>query len=309
MRPMPSAPLLVILAVMTVPLGGAPKYAGWESPVRLTSIEAPGYLSVSPFVTKGGSSLYFGSDRPGGSGQIDIWVAGWNDLEANWDPPVNLGPTVNSAGSDWYPSLSRDQHWLFFVSNRGGSFGGYDIWASHRANVQDDFDWEPPTNLGATINSTGDEASPSFFANEEHGLPQLFFTSTRSATSADFNVYSAQMIGPLAFTDAVEVAEVNTYRNLPVSKGLELTVSIRHDGLEMFLTSNRTGSIADGQDIWVSTRDTPLDAWSEPVNAGPVINTAAADRDATISADRLKLFWRSGAYLYMATRCRQTREP
>jgi hypothetical protein len=294
---------------MTVPLGAAPTYTGWGSPIRLTSIAAPGYLSLSPFVMKAGTSLYFGSDRPGGSGQIDIWVAQWNDLESNWNAPVNLGPTINSAGSDWYPSLSRDEHWLFFASNRGGGSGGYDIWASYRANVHDDFGWETPANLGAPVNSSGDEASPSFFANEEHGLPQLFFTSTRSAGSADFDVYLAQMIGPLAFMDAVEVAEVNTDRNLPASKGLELTVSIRHDGLEMFLTSNRPGSIADGQDIWVSTRDTPLDAWSDPVNAGPVINTAAADRDAAISADRLTLFWRSGDYLCMATRGRQIREP
>lgn len=303
-----SGVLLGLALCSTVVMGAGPTYTDWGTAVRLVSIEAPGYLTVSPFLSKDGSRLYFGSNRPGGAGAIDIWVAGWNDLTGQWNPPVNLGEVVNSDDNDWYPALSRDEHWLFFMSNREGGFGGHDLWVSYREHVDDDFGWQPPLNLGAAINTSGEEASPSFFANDEGSVPQLFFTSTTNETSADFDVYVADMIGPLVFLAATPVVELNTARNLPESKGLEISVSVRHDGLEIYLTSNRPGSINAAQDIWISTRGSVWSSWLPPVNAGPVVNTVAVERDAMISADRLRLFFKSGDGIYQSTR-QKVRQP
>ena len=302
MRTHSCALLFVMLAASSSIVGGGPRYTDWGAPVRLRSIEAPGYLTVSPFISKDGSHLYFGSDRPGGAGRIDIWVAAWNDLTEEWNAPVNLGNVLNSSESDWYPALSRDEHWLFFASNREGGCGGYDLWASYRENTRDDLAWQAPVNLGTAVNTPGDDVSPSFFANDEGGVPQLFFTSTRSEASADFDVYAAEAIGPLLFLTPLPVVELNTIRSLPASKGLEITVSVRHDGLEAYLTSNRPGSIDTGQDIWVATRDSASSPWLAPTNAGLVINTAAADRDAMISADGLRLLFKSGGGIYESTR-------
>jgi hypothetical protein len=305
MRPFRSALLLAValsFVVIAAINAAGPRYTGWETPVRLTSVEAPGYLTLSPFLSKDGSRLYLGSNRPGGSGAIDLWVSAWNELTDEWTSPVNLGAVVNSPGSEWYPSLSRDEHWLFFMSNRAGGYGGYDLWAAYRASVHDDLGWEPPVNLGPVVNTSGDEASPSYFANDAFGLPQLFFTSNRGAGNSDLDIFVAEIAGSLDVLPPVAVAELNSMRSLPAAKGLEISVSVRHDGLEAFMTSNRPGSVEDGLDIWVSTRSSPSAPWQPPVNAGSAINTGATERDAMISADRLSLLFKSGEGIYQARR-------
>ena len=84
--------------------------------------------------------------------------------------------------------------------------------------------------------------------------------------------------------------------------------SIRHDGLEIFFNSNRPGSIANSQDLWVATRETVFDAWSEPINLGSPLNSELVDVHAYISSDRETLFFASTrpgggpADLYMSTR-------
>jgi hypothetical protein len=84
--------------------------------------------------------------------------------------------------------------------------------------------------------------------------------------------------------------------------------SIRHDGLEIFFTSNRPGSIANSQDLWVATRETVFDAWSEPTNLGSPLNSALVDVQAYISSDRETLFFASNrpnggpTDIYMSTR-------
>jgi hypothetical protein len=48
------------------------------------------------------------------------------------------------------------------------------------------------------------------------------------------------------------------------------------DGRSLFIASNRPGTLG-GNDIWMSTRASEKDAWSEPVNLGEPINSAASD--------------------------------
>lgn len=65
---------------------------------------------------------------------------------------------------------------------------------------------------------------------------------------------------------------------------------ISADGKRMFIASNRTGSLG-GLDIWVSTRSSTNDAWSEPVNVGEPINSAANDFCPTLARDGKTFFF------------------
>jgi hypothetical protein len=83
---------------------------------------------------------------------------------------------------------------------------------------------------------------------------------------------------------------------------------ISRDGLEMYITSDRTDTYG-GLDLWVSTRSTTTDLWSTPVNLGPVVNSVAADARAVLSFDGRLLFFQSarpgtlGSYdLYVSER-------
>ena len=76
--------------------------------------------------------------------------------DGTWSAPIDLGPAINDhtegAQSD-NPFLTPDGGHLYFTSNRPGGQGGKDIWTSTKTNGV----WSAPTNLGAPINTSGDE--------------------------------------------------------------------------------------------------------------------------------------------------------
>jgi len=72
--------------------------------------------------------LFFQSDRPGGYGTHDIWVARRKTLDDPWDEPFSLGPPVNSSDADGGPTLSPDGKTLYFLSGRAGGSGAWDLW-------------------------------------------------------------------------------------------------------------------------------------------------------------------------------------
>jgi hypothetical protein len=259
---------------------------------------------VGPAISKDGLSLYFGSDRPGGFGGVDMWVSQRANVEAPWDPPINLGGVVNTADNEGVPALSRDEHRLFFNSNRSGGFGQNDIWASYRAHTRDDFGWQLPANLGAGVNSPFLDQGAGYFENDDANVPLLFFNSDRPGGIGSTDIYVSQLLPDGSFGAASLVAELS-------SPAGDNRPSVRFDGLEVFLFSNRPGSLG-GVDLWVATRGRVVDPWSTPVNLGPVVNSTANDQTAYIATDRRTLYFasnRAGGFglqdLYATTRTRQ----
>jgi serine/threonine protein kinase/Tol biopolymer transport system component len=104
-----------------------------------------------PWISPDSREFYFHSDRPGGYGKQDIWVARRTTYNEPWGDPENLGPAINSPSGDWSPSISPDGLVLYFSSRRAGGYGDYDIWMARRASPSDP--WGPPVNLGPKINS------------------------------------------------------------------------------------------------------------------------------------------------------------
>ena len=157
----------------------AQKYSDWSAPINLGPTVNSASIDRGPAISKDGLSLYFASTRPGGFGGEDIYVSQRETLDSEWGPPVNLGPIINTTANEMVPAFSRDGHLLFFASSRLGGFGGVDIWVSRREHTHDDFAWQPAENLGAGVNSVSIDAGPSYFDNDEVGVPQLYFNSNR----------------------------------------------------------------------------------------------------------------------------------
>lgn len=70
------------------------------------------YNEASPFIAPDGSYLVFESNRPGGYGQVDLYISFFED--SAWTAPRNLGPTINTSVIDDAPFVSPDGNYLFF---------------------------------------------------------------------------------------------------------------------------------------------------------------------------------------------------
>lgn len=88
----------------------------WGVPARLPEPVNSPHAELMPRLTSDGR-LYFGSDRPGGLGGTDIYVA--TPLTGGRWKVENLGPAVNTTGNDYEAEVSRDGKTLIVVSQRG----------------------------------------------------------------------------------------------------------------------------------------------------------------------------------------------
>ncbi len=138
----------------------------WGRPKKLgPNINMSGYRSSTPFAYEGNGGeeiLYFASDRPGGNGGMDIWVAtGSGD---GFDNVVNLGSTINTAGDELSPFIDDAEGYedprprLYFSSNGHPSYGGLDIFMAYKNNVSF-AEWTKPNNAGKLLNSSSDDYS------------------------------------------------------------------------------------------------------------------------------------------------------
>jgi len=102
---------------------------------------------------------------------------------SDWSTPANLGSTVNSSSPDQGPFISKDGLSLYFASTRPGGGGDNDFWVSQRASV--DAPWEPPQNLGAIINTTARESTPTLSLDGHF----LYFASARPGGFGGLDLY------------------------------------------------------------------------------------------------------------------------
>ena len=291
---------IAVLAIASTHPKAAPEYSAWTAPVNLGApINSP-FADAGPAISKDGLSLYFHSERTGSLGSTDLWVSQRGSEDGPWSTPVNVGTAVNTPFTEAVAALSRDEHWLFFSSDRPGGSGGTDIWVSYRQHVHDPFDWQPAVNLGAGVNSLAAEGAMTYFDNEQ-GAAQLFFQSARSGGIGATDIYVSEQFPNGTFGPASLVTELS-------SPGLEQHPSIRFDGLEMFFFSDRPGGIGS-VDLWVSTRATILDVWAAPTNLGAIVNSLAGDFQPYIASDRRTLYFgsarpggRGGQDIWVTTR-------
>lgn len=102
---------------------------GIFGPPEPVEVDSPVAYDDSPAVSQDQLVIVFGSDRPGGVGGHDLWYATRDDAEDPFGVPVPL-PTVNSPESDAEAHVTADGCELFFVSDRAGGAGEWDLYRS-----------------------------------------------------------------------------------------------------------------------------------------------------------------------------------
>ncbi|MBS1754735.1 MAG: OmpA family protein [Ferruginibacter sp.] len=100
----------------------------WTAPKSLgKKINLPDYNEMSPFIAADGVTLYFASDRPGGIGEMDIWMSKrLDDSWTKWSDPVNVGKPINTEGSEAFFTLDAGGEYAYLTTSNG-AYGASDI--------------------------------------------------------------------------------------------------------------------------------------------------------------------------------------
>jgi Tol biopolymer transport system component len=275
----------------------APEFGLWSPAGRIEDAPPGAHpdfntpsLDGCPFTSNDGTTFFIASDRPGGLGGIDIWMATRDTVNDPWGAPVNVGAPVNSAANDFCPTLASDGTRFFFVSTREGGCGLGDI---YQTRLRPNGAFATPQNLGCEVNSSADEASPFPIDGRRGSESVLYFSSTRAGgfdttdsglASGDSDLYMSERhggdYGPPALVTGANSASADGHPN------------VRRDGLEMFFFSNRPGTIGMA-DIYAASRAATSDPWSAPVNLGPNVNSVDAETRPSLSADGVTLYFGS----------------
>ncbi|MCX6267257.1 MAG: OmpA family protein [Bacteroidetes bacterium] len=115
----------------------------------------------------------------------DIYMS--ENQGGEWSQIQSLSDKINLPGSwESQPSISADGNVIFFVSDRPGGFGGYDIYRSVKNQTGQ---WGTPVNLGPLINSKGNEKAPFIHPDGK----TLYFSSDGLMTLGGYDIFYAKI--------------------------------------------------------------------------------------------------------------------
>lgn len=112
----------------------------WLDPVNLgNKINTDGNEN-SPFITRGGNSIFFSSDHIKGCGGYDLYASKYDFENKSWSDRINLGLPINSPKNDADVIVSNDGTSLLLSSDRLGGNGGFDIYIAYlKEQLSDQF--------------------------------------------------------------------------------------------------------------------------------------------------------------------------
>lgn len=144
--------------------------------------------------------------------------------DGTWSVPESM--SINDPNYMFaHPNISPDGNTLYFSSNKAGGFGGMDLWKVEKIESGE---WGTPMNLGAMINSKGDEVFPNLKSADS-----LYFSSDAQQTLGGLDLlFSAQRNGSWSTPEHLAYP-LNTARD---DFGM-----IFKDGQSGYLSSDRSG--------------------------------------------------------------------
>ncbi len=213
--------------------GGFDLYrAGHSAPLTFDSVTSLPNVNTSADETSPHAFLgylLFASNRPGGSGGFDLYVA---PIDSTDDPgaSVNLGASVNTPFDERDPCVSKaldgEPAQLLYASNRPGGLGGYDVWSQNVSGALPakggdvvKASWGSPVNVSA-LNGPLDDTGPS----ADIGLERVFLASNRPGSHGASDCFESanRVPRPLVLWDGDAGAELGQIA--------DLTFDVANDG-------------------------------------------------------------------------------
>lgn len=147
----------------------------WTVPTLVQEFVSDTGMNYSPEISRDGRSVWFVSDRPGGRGDIDIYVSTRTGRGAPWSIPANATDlNTPSCEIDPGPLPEHDQ----MVVTRCDGIGHNHMNLAERSGP--DASWDPAVYLDR-LNTDQKEGDPAFASD---GLA-LYFATTRDSPNKD----------------------------------------------------------------------------------------------------------------------------
>jgi hypothetical protein len=236
-----------------------------------------------PSITADGKILMFTrqpnrSNNPGFTGvvQEDFYISYFSDNK--WQKAFDAGAPLNTIQNEGAQTLSSDGTYMFFTAcNRPGGLGNCDIYFSAVNNGK----WSEPYNLGAPVNTSHWESTPSISADGK----TLFFSSSRPGGFGGKDIWFSRLDEKNKWTEPKNMGStINT-------EGDEMSPFIHFDGKTLYFSSDGHPGMG-GLDLYV-TRLNDDSTWTEPKNLGYPINTSSDEMGLIIESGGQKAYFSS----------------
>ena len=212
----------------------------WGEPTNM----GPGINTASneqcPLVLNSGKELVFASDRSGGAGGLDLWLADRRDHrdDLGWQSPVNL-TALNTGADEFGPGAYEEDGTtvLYFNSNRSGGAGKHDLYVSTRSPGGT---FLPPVPA-AGLNTPAEEQ----YASLSKDGREIFFSSDRPGGQGGFDLWHATRESTSDLWDTP--VNLGPAVNSTFKEGRS---AIAWDGMTLIFNSSRTGIM----DLYQTTR-------------------------------------------------------
>lgn len=137
----------------------------------------------SPCLDRGGRTLYFSANYPGGQGGFDIYRS--EKRGDTWTEPENLGPAVNTSGNELYPFIHHTGRLCFSSDGHDNNVGGFDLFETRKVEGK----WRPAMKMPAPFSTLSDDYQAWFSEDLKSG----FITSDRQGGSKDIFTFAADL--------------------------------------------------------------------------------------------------------------------
>jgi outer membrane protein OmpA-like peptidoglycan-associated protein/Tol biopolymer transport system component len=205
---------------------------GWFKGLNMGDPPNTSNQESAQFVSADGHYLFYTrcenrSENGWAEGGCDMFMAYRATLDTDWTIGQPFGQTINTTSYEGMPSLSPDNRELYFVSDRNGGMGGYDIWFSRFENGL----WQLPVNAGPGINTPGNETTP-YISADNH---TLFFASDYWPGMGGTDIFMARRTAQQSWSPAVNMGyPINTAHD-------EKSQFVALDGKTFYFASDRNG--------------------------------------------------------------------
>ena len=157
-----------------------------------------------------------------------------------WQAPEELPEIINAKKTSNIQvaignESKKNDEILYFISDREGGRGGYDIWYSIFMSKKNE--WRAPKNCGNKVNSAGDEISPYYDAVTR----TLYFASNGFAGMGEFDIFRSNG----------EMSKWTPAENMgyPINSPYDdYYFALSPNGKKAFFATNRVGTMTGGQE-------------------------------------------------------------